>query len=396
MKAFASALVALSVLAAPATAAPERWIGSYAAPPTPPMPPPAGQPANPRSTPSFKDQTVVQHVRLSAGGKRLRLRLANDYSGKPLMLGAVRVAVVGADGRPGPEKAVTFAGEGRAVVPPRGPLISDPVDLPTGPLTILRVAIHVSGDPGPCVCHALGVSTTRVSPPGDHTAKDFAPVSTTTMRPYLTAVEVEGARAQPVIVAFGDSITDGFGATVDANRRWPDILAERLKGKAAIVNAGISGNRVLSDGAIAMFGEAALSRFDRDVLSVPGATHMIVLEGVNDLGGRPNPTAAELIAGYRQLIARAHAHGIKVYLATILPYGGAGYFRAEAEKERAAVNAWIRSNKEADGAIDFDAVIRDPVEPTKMRKDLHVGDWLHPNDAGYKLMGEAVDLKLFR
>ena len=207
----------------------------------------------------------------------------------------------------------------------------------------------------------------------------------------------------PVIVAFGDSITDGYLSTTGANRRWPDRLAERLTARfpgraVAVVNAGIGGNRVLSEGAIAIFGQSALSRFDRDVLSVPGATHVIVLEGVNDLGASRTapPTAAELIAGYRQLIARAHAHGLKIIGATILPYGGAGYFGAPGEAQRQAINTWIRTGHEFDGVTDLDAATRDPAKPERLRADLQSGDWLHPNDAGYRVMGEAVDLGLFR
>jgi lysophospholipase L1-like esterase len=162
-----------------------------------------------------------------------------------------------------------------------------------------------------------------------------------------------------------------------------------------VVNAGIGGNRVLSE-ALAIFGQSALTRFDRDVLSVPGATHVIVLEGVNDLGMKPSPGAADLIAGYRQIIARAHAHGLKIIGGTILPYGGAAYFSASGETVRQFINTWIRTNHEFDAVIDFDAAIRDPAKPERMRADLQSGDWLHPNDAGYRVMGEAVNLSLFR
>ena len=207
------------------------------------------------------------------------------------------------------------------------------------------------------------------------------------------------APIRPVIVTFGDSITDGYKSTDGANRRWPDRLAERLdaaKKPFAVVNAGIGGNRVLAE-QLPIFGQNALSRFDRDVLSVPGVTHVTVLEGVNDLGmTKPTPSAEAMIAGYRQLIARAHAHGLKIYGATILPYGGAGYFSPAGEASRTAINTWIRTFHEFDGVIDFDAAIRDPAKPDRMRADLQSGDWLHPNDAGYRVMGDAVDLGLFR
>jgi lysophospholipase L1-like esterase len=250
-----------------------------------------------------------------------------------------------------------------------------------------------------------GADFVLVSPKGDHTDRPFdttAPAGAT-YRAFLSGVEVERAARGPVIVAFGDSITDGTGSTNGADRRWPDRLAERLVAEratrsAAVVNAGIAGNRVLSDGAIAMFGEGALARLDRDVLSVPGVTHMVVLEGVNDLGmgGAKPPSAEEMKAGYRQLMARARAQGIKVIGATILPYEGARYFHANGEAVRRELNAWIRSGGEFDGVIDFDAAVRDPAAPTRMRADLHAGDWLHPNDAGYRVMGDAVDLRVFR
>jgi lysophospholipase L1-like esterase len=389
---------AAALLATPAAAAPAKWVASWAASPAPAMTAQQPGPMSRFASPSFSNQTVVQLVRLSAGGKRLRIRLTNEYGAKPLAIGAARVALAGPDGKPlpGTDRAVTFSGAAAATVAPHAPLVSDPVDLPTGPLATLRIAIYFPGATGPCNCHALGEADALVSPPGDFTTRDFAPASKVVNRVFLTSVDVEGAPPGPVIVAFGDSITDGAGSTANANRRWPDVLAERLKGRAAVANAGISGNRVLSDAGILIFGESALARFDRDVLALPGATHLIVLEGVNDLGGAQPPTAEQLIAGYRQLTARAHAHGIKVIFATILPYAGANYYRPASDAVRGQVNAWIRTNREADGFVDLDAAIRDPAKPERMRADLHSGDWLHPNDAGYKVMGEAIDLKLFR
>jgi lysophospholipase L1-like esterase len=382
----------LALAAGPAHAA--GWIASWAAPPAPAM---TGGNANFASI-SLTNQTVAQVARLSAGGQRLRIRLTNEYGAKPLTVGAVRVALVGADGKPDPktDRVVTFGGQGRAVIPPHAPLVSDPVDLPTMALQQVRIVAFYPEATGPCGCHARGEALAEISAPGDFTAQPFTPAATTQNRVFLSGVDVEAAARQPVIVAFGDSITDGYQSTVGANRRWPDVLAERLKGRAAVVNDGISGNRVLSDGAIPTFGESALTRFDRDVLALPGATHLVVLEGINDLGGRPNPTAEQLIAGYRQLIARAHAHGLKVILATLIPYGGANYFRPEGEAERRKVNAWIRKGRGFDGVIDFDAAIRDPARPERMQAALQSGDWLHPNDAGYRKMADSIDLNLFR
>jgi lysophospholipase L1-like esterase len=400
-----AALACVIALAATAAqAAPGHWVGSWGASPAPPMAAaPAGMGKGFPATPSFSNQTVTQVVRLSAGGQRLRLRLSNEYGPKALAIGAVRVALVGADGAtiPGSDRSVTFSGAASGGIPAGAPLVSDPVALPTRALVRLRVSVFLPADTNGCTCHATGMDrvsiaqgdATQAPPPPAKGAPDY--------RAFLTEVDVEtAAPIRPVIATFGDSITDGYRSTDDANHRWPDRLAERLaagKQPFAVVNAGISGNRVLSDGMIALFGQNALTRFDRDVLSVPGVTHVTVLEGVNDLGmTKPTPAAAEIIAGYRQLIARAHGHGLKIIGGTILPYGGASYFSPAGEAARQEINAWIRTAHEFDGVIDFDAAVRDPAKPERMRADLQSGDWLHPNDAGYRVMGEAVDLKLFR
>jgi lysophospholipase L1-like esterase len=396
-----SALVcALALMASHAQAAGAKWIGSWGASPAMPMAAPANNPA--RGTASFNNQTVTQIVRLSAGGSRLRLRLSNEYGPKPLQVGVVRVALVSADGAviAGSERAVSFSGAASATLPAGAPMLSDPVALPTRPLSRLRVSLYLPADTNGCTCHTTGQALISIAP-GDATqAPPPAARGAGDYRAFLTEVDVEtAAPVRPVIATFGDSITDGYRSTDGANHRWPDRLAERLlaaKTPFAVINTAISGNRVLSE-QLPIFGQNALSRFDRDVLSVPGVTHVTVLEGVNDLGmTKPTPTAAQLIAGYRQLIARAHEHGLKIIGATVLPYGGAAYFTPAGEAERQKINAWIRTGHEFDGVIDFDAAIRDPAHPEKMRPDLQSGDWLHPNDAGYRLMGDAVDLRLFR
>ena len=354
------------------------------------------------ASPVISNQTVVQVLRLSAGGQRLRLRLTNEFGQTPVQVGRVRVALLDAAGQEIANSAreVAFGGARTAIIPPLSPLISDPVDLATPALGKLRVSLYFPGDVGPCTCHADGGQVAELSPPGDFTDRPFNAVATTRARTFLSEVDVESARSAPVIVAFGDSITDGYLATPGNDHRWPDRLAERLAREgprgAAVVNAGIGGNRVLSGGPIPIFGIAALARLDRDVLAVPGVTHLVVLEGINDIGGKPTPSAEALIAGFRQIVARAHEHGVKVILGTILPYGGAAYFRPDGEATRSSVNGWIRSQHEADGVVDFEAAVRDPTEPSRMRKELQSGDWLHPNDAGYRAMGEAVSLMLFR
>ncbi len=390
-------ICALVLAASGARAAGSHWIGSWGASPAMPMTAPANSKLP--GTPTFDNQTVVQVVRLSAGGARLRLRLSNEYGAKPLAIGAARVALVGDDGAviAGSERPVNFSGAASAAIPAGAPLVSDPVALPTRKLAKLRVSLFLPSDTHGCTCHFIGGELAQVLP-GDATAQPLGKLTGPgTWRAFLTEVDVESAA--PSIVAFGDSITDGYLSTDGANRRWPDRLAERLAaaGKpAGVVNAGIGGNRVLSESTLAIFGQAALARFDRDVLAIPGATHVIVLEGVNDLGV-PNPPKAEaMIAGYRQLIARGHAHGLKMIGATILPYGGASYYTAAGEVERQKINAWIRTAHEFDGVVDFDAATRDPAKPEKMKAELQSGDWLHPDDAGYRVMGDAIDLGLFR
>jgi lysophospholipase L1-like esterase len=399
-------LISLSTLAQESA-----WVGSWGASPLPPT-----QAAGPfPATPSFADQTVRQIVRLSTGGAQVRLRLSNEYGTGPLEIGGARVAL--ADGeasiRQGSERVVTFGGQPSAIVPAGAPLVSDPIDLAVEDLATLSISLYFPSDTGPCTCHATGMQATFVSAAGDFTAGTFAPAQTIQARVFLSGVEVQRNRAR-VVVALGDSITDGVGSTLGANRRWPDILAERLASRRrgqpfGVVNHGISGNRVLGDGA----GESALARFDRDVLSVPGVTHVIVFEGVNDLGfaygrfegplaalrglmaqGVP-ATEANMIAGYRQLIARAHAKGLKIYGATIAPYQGAAYFSAEGEAMRQAVNAWIRDSGEFDAVLDFDAVLRDAAQPAQMAEGLHSGDFLHGSDAGYEALAESIDLALF-
>jgi lysophospholipase L1-like esterase len=248
--------------------------------------------------------------------------------------------------------------------------------------------------------HNGASQTNYLSESGDHTGDPAFKAAGQAGAWFLLArVEVAAPADTRAVVTFGDSITDGARSTADTNNRWPDQLARRLAAqrgtRVAVLNAGISGNRVLGDGA----GISALARFDKDVLMQTGATHVVVMEGINDIGvARSNatPSAADLIAGHKQLIARAHARGLKIYGATLTPFEGAGYFTPEGEAKRQALNEWIRTSNAYDGVIDFDKVTRDPAAPTKFAPAFDSGDHLHPGDVGYKAMGDAVDLALFR
>ncbi|MEZ6029671.1 MAG: SGNH/GDSL hydrolase family protein [Hyphomonadaceae bacterium] len=366
------------------------WAGSWGASPT--LPPAGGR--------SFENQTVRQAIRLSEGGTAIRIRFTNEYGENPLEIGAATVSLAGEDGKPsGPPVAITFSGASTAVIPPGAPLLSDPIALDAAPLQQLSISLYLPKTTGPCTCHFAGIANAEISGPGDFTRSGFETKETLGNRAFISAVDVQ-TPAPRTIIAFGDSITDGTSSTSGANRRWPDVLAERLVAagqQRGVSNQAIAGNRILSQ-QLPIFGESALARFDRDVLTVPNAGWMVVLEGINDIGmgAAAPPSADDLRAGYRQLIARAHAHGIKVYFATLLPYEGARYFHEAGEAVRQELNAWIRSTDEVDGFIDFDAAMRDAANPRRMKADLQSGDWLHPNDAGYRVMGEAVDLALFR
>ncbi len=367
------------------------------------------------ATRSFKNQTVRQIVRLSTGGSSVRLRLTNEYAPEPLKIGAATIAPVDKEGRVRPDAvhAITFGGQMSGMIAAGAPLLSDPVELSVSDFDTLSISIYLPEDTGQCTCHQVGLQTAYVSGQGDFTSTRFATDDTIQARAFLSGVDVYSIEPRHVIVALGDSITDGVGSTPETNNRWPDRLAERLAEREgdsswSVVNAGIAGNRILSDGA----GESALARFDRDVLAVPGVTHVIVFEGINDIGfahgrlegrladytvGMPRGEVTEeaMIAGYRQLISRAHANGLMILGATMTPYNGSQYFSTEGEKIRQAVNQWIRDSGEFDAVIDFDAVLRDPSQPSQVAEGLHSGDFLHGSDAGYQRIADSIDLGLF-
>jgi lysophospholipase L1-like esterase len=308
---------------------------------------------------------------------------------------------------PGSDHVVTFSGAKSTTIPAFSPMLSDPIAMDVKPLSSIAVSIYVASDSGPCTCHQVAAQTGYLSGRGNFTGAATLPGATTILyRAFLSGVEAR--TPAKTIVALGDSLTDGAVSTPDGNHRWPDRLAERLNaqapGKWGVVNQGISGNRLLAGGA----GDAALARFDRDVLSVPGVSDVIVLLGTNDLGvgygparqGQPAvanpPTYEDLLAGYRQLIARAHAHGVKIYAATIMPYEGASYWSPAGDALRQRINQWMRTSKEWNGFVDFDAAWRDPAKPSQIKDGMGAADHLHGSDAGYAALGDAIPLDLFK
>jgi lysophospholipase L1-like esterase len=357
----------------------------------------------------FADQTIRQFIRLSAGGNRVRVRLSNETGSQPLVIGAAHLAVAGAEKGSidaSSDRVLTFNGDPTITISPGSLVISDPVELEVQPLTKLALSLYVTRDTGLSVMHPVGLETGYLSSSGNQASQTTIPNSSTIAERYfLTRVEVSSANNSGAIVTLGDSITDGVGSTPDADRRWPDLLAERLNVhglRLGVVNAGMAGNRILHDQPESVGGPSALSRFDRDVLSVPGAKFLIVFEGINDVA-LPSVnlfldqtvTAEQVIGGLKQIIDRAHANHLKVFGATFLPDEGDQRYSLPAETARKTVNQWIRASHAFDSVIDFDSVVRDPGHPTRLRPDLDSGDHVHPNDAGCKAMAEAIDLKLF-
>lgn len=357
------------------------------------------------------DATLRQVVRITLGGDRIRVRLSNAAGTRPLRIGAAHVARSAepatariADGG----TALTFGGRSEIVIPAGAEYVSDPVVLPVTPNSHLAITIYLPEAPARQTGHP-GARATSYYLHGNRVAEADLPGSRTVTRWYqLAGVDVEGPAHAAAVVAFGDSITDGYGVEPNTDRRWPDFLARRLQANPptrhlAVLNHGIGGNRVLLD----ELGPNALARFERDVLAQTGVRYLIVLIGVNDLGTstREAPISAEahralvgdMISGFAQMVQRARARGIKVIGATIIPYGASAYYHPDPanEADRQAINAWIRAPGNFDAVVDFDAVLRDPAEPMRMRRALDSGDGLHPSLAGYEAMADAVPLDLF-
>jgi lysophospholipase L1-like esterase len=350
----------------------------------------------------FDDQTVRNVIYPSVGGDQIRLELTNVFGRVPLKVGRVTVAVEGPRGAlGGPVYPVTFSGRASVQIPAGAQLLSDPVAMPVAAQRELTVSIYLPSRTGPATFHDDAQQITWISGRGDHTAatsgRSFIIPDSSWY--YLSGLMVRSPTAVGTVVAFGDSITDGYQSSIGTNSRWPNDLARRLDAQVggptlAVADEGISGNRVLQSSP--MFGVSAEARFERDALDVPGVRDIIVLEGINDLGfgGGAHVSAAQLIAGYRRLIAMAHARGLKIFGATILPYQGAGYYTVTGEAKREAVNTWIRTSGAFDGVIDFDAVMADPGDPLRLNPAYNFGDNLHPNDAGYEAMASAINLQM--
>jgi lysophospholipase L1-like esterase len=365
------------------------------------------------TNPGFENQTLRQVVHTSVGGDRVRVRLSTFGAGA-LTIGAARIARrdSGAAIDPGSDRELTFGGAPSVRIPPGATVLSDPVELEAPALSDLAVSIFVPEKTGPATWHYEALQTSYLSPPGDFTASLNMPfVSTTRYRDpmgvereawyWLAGVEVMASRQTGAIVAFGDSITDGTRSAVDANNRWPDYLARRLMAesgisKLGVLNLGIAGNKLLNE----VIGPNALARSGRDVLEQTGVSHVIVQLGNNDLLFVFSPadavTVEQIIGGHRQLIRRAHARDLKIYGSTLTPFGNFALASAAKENMRQQINKWIRESGEYDAVIDFDAVTRNPDLPSQLKPEFDSGDHLHPNEAGYQAMAEAIDLKLFK
>jgi lysophospholipase L1-like esterase len=408
----------LALLASTPTLAADHWMGTWAT---------AAQPAPADGAETFRNQSVRLIVHVSAGGHRLRVRLSNLYGDRPLQIGGAHLArrATGADILAATDRALLFLGRRSVTVAAHAEVVSDAVDLPVPPLSDLAVTIYLPGEAPATTSHALALQTNYLSASGDATGlARFPTAKTLSTWPFLTGVDVAGSSKGAAIVAFGSSLTDGDRSTDDANQRYPDVLALRLQqafGPEApygVLNEGIIGNRLLHDspGAHSPFGtllgEAGLKRFDRDVLGQAGVRYVLIALGVNDILFPAFPftpadeqvTRDDLIAGYHQLVARAHARGVRAIGTTIPPFEGATFkgfgmniplYTEERERTRTAVNEWIRHGGAFDGVVDFDQAVRDPQHPIRLLPAYAAEDRLHVKDAGNVAQAKAIALELF-
>jgi lysophospholipase L1-like esterase len=395
------ALAPLSVSpASPASATPAAASAPpAAAPPTPPF-------RRPQVIYGLADTTLREIVHISIGGPTLRVVFTNEFGTDPLTIGAANVGISTGGNTVDLANAagLTFAGRTQVVIPPGALVVSDPVALKVPAAADLAISLFLPTQTIHTVSAHGSADQTSYTAPGNVVGANALDTPTEIANwPFVKAVDVKVSADSAAVVALGDSITDGAFATINANARWPDELARRLLANKStanlgVLNLGIGGNRVLHD----VSGPSALARFDRDVLAQAGVKYLIILESINDIGHATDPvrpydiiTADDLIAGLTQLADRAHMHGIKVFGATLTPDGKSKYDSPAEVAMRDAVNHWIRTTPEFDGVIEFDKATQDPANPANFLPTLDHGDHLHPNDAGYKAMGDAIDLKLF-
>ena len=384
------------------------WVGTWASSPM------TGATSStcPAGSGGITNQTVRNIVYTSVGGKDVRIRLSNTFGTAPLTIGDASVAVdeTGAQTVPGTTRQLRFDGGTSVTIPVGAEVVSDPVQLNVQPMQDLAVSVYVPSLSGPATYHATAVQTNFVSTAGDFATADSASAYTTSINCWMFVDGVEVSGSSHVIgsvVAFGDSITDGFQSNPNANDRWPNFLARRLDAIAgptmSVVDEGISGNQVLTDSSFA--GVSALHRLQRDVIDQPGAKVVILLEGINDIGftdlGLDNPpaTAASIIAGYQQIIARVHAAGLRIIAGTLtpfltLPVATTGYQDAQGEVVREEVNHWILTSGAFDAVINFASAVASPYDPEAINPIYDSGDHLHPNDSGYQVMGDLIPLHM--
>lgn len=399
---FSVLLVLLACLQSKLCAADDHWVTTWGCAPQ------LTEQSNMPSMP-LAHSTLRQFVRSSLGGKIIRVRLSNVFGTEAVAVNIAHVALAYAtssaengDINSATDRALTFHGAPDVIIPPGETRLSDPLNFDLPPLANVAISIYFGDMSATSINGHPGSRTTSFIVDSNAVSAASLPSAGKTQHWYvLTGIEVQAGSSGKSIVVLGDSITDGRGSTTDGNNRWPDILAQRLHTNAptadvAVVNMGIGGNAIFGG-----LGPAAVKRFDHDVLEQNGARYFVLFEGVNDIGSRRSSltTATNLVNAFIQFADRAHARNIRAYGATIMPFGDSGYDSPVHEQERQFVNAWIRTNTVFDGVIDFDAAVCDPAMPSKFQAAFHPGananDWLHLNPAGYKAMGDAIDLKLF-